>query len=270
MPSAIRGRLRHRFYRALEHDPRLWTSYRRWRDPDHPYVDDTSDVLVDGFYGSGNTFLRESIRYANPALQVASHGHSPAHVRRALQLGVPALVTVRDPAAAVVSIRSRLLDAERPASVVLDVPTLLGDYARFYDGLVPLVEDLVVATFQEVTSAVHVPLERLGLLSGTALAAPTAEEHNEVLARIDSWHRRTAPPDEQHLAARPDRRRADDRAIVEDQLREPANARLLAAARASRRRFLERWRASWTGSDAGLASIPHAHRASERRGPSNG
>ncbi len=64
--------------------------------------------MVEGFPGSGNSFVSNCLRDAvGGAWTVESHFHYTAQLKRAIALGVPAVVIVREPWAAWSSLKSK-------------------------------------------------------------------------------------------------------------------------------------------------------------------
>lgn len=86
--------------RALPFTPGQWRE-RKLAGPD-------SDLVIDGFPGSGNTFVSNGVRDAATApCAIESHFHYTVQLKRALRFGVPAVVIVRDPVGACNSLKSK-------------------------------------------------------------------------------------------------------------------------------------------------------------------
>lgn len=64
--------------------------------------DKGSDLLIEGYPRSANTFLVDFISLHN-VLKIAHHTHTPKNVEIALELGKPCIVLVRNPADAIIS-----------------------------------------------------------------------------------------------------------------------------------------------------------------------
>jgi len=77
-----------------------------WRE--RMFVSANTDVCIEAFPGSGSSFASNSVRMAvNRPVAIESHFHQTAQLKRALSLGVPAIVIVRDPAGACSSLKSK-------------------------------------------------------------------------------------------------------------------------------------------------------------------
>jgi hypothetical protein len=125
-------------------DPYLSLARRRARG--EPLRSDTGFV-IEGFPRSGNTFATAAFGVAldsmtSPRPVVAHHLHSPAQVIAAARRRIPALVLIRQPEDAVLS-----LVIQQPH---LSVRQALRSYARFYVPLLPHRDRFVLATFDHV------------------------------------------------------------------------------------------------------------------------
>lgn len=150
--------LRWRAWQRLGAHPRYLEVARR--RPRRAALDARTELLIDGFPRTGNTFAVVAFQTAQPRpVRVAHHLHTSGHVIAAVRRGVPALVLIREPEATVVStmmwwphVRAR--DA-------------LAAYARFYARVLPLREACVFADFREVTTDFRTVVERINARYGT-------------------------------------------------------------------------------------------------------
>lgn len=103
-------------------------------------VDADTDLIIEGYPRSANTYAAWAFRLTNPQCRLAHHVHSYAHVVLALRYGIPALVLLRPPADAV-----RSLVVRRPEVT----PGLaLRRYIAFHDGVAPYADKLLFARFE--------------------------------------------------------------------------------------------------------------------------
>ena len=109
-----------------------------------PVRSDT-EVVIEGFPRSGNTFAVAAFRMtqAEP-VRIAHHLHAPAQVIQAVRRGIPAMVLVREPEPAVISL------VIRDPRVSVDVG--LRQYIRFHRRLLAWREDFLVVRFETVVS----------------------------------------------------------------------------------------------------------------------
>jgi hypothetical protein len=106
------------------------------------------DLCIEGRHRSANTYSKAAFEIANPESALASHTHQPGNALRALRLGVPCLVIVRNPVDQGISWREFSMPHQSPGRI-------LRDYYRFYEAVVPRVEPgkLVICRFEDVISS---------------------------------------------------------------------------------------------------------------------
>lgn len=104
-----------------------------------------TDVTVEGFPRSGNTFAVAKLRAANPGIVVAHHLHSAAQVRKSLRLGTPTLILFRDPIDALASWLQR-----EPR---LDLVSASRLYSSFYDQALEQQSRIVLSDFPATVGA---------------------------------------------------------------------------------------------------------------------
>jgi hypothetical protein len=67
-------------------------------------VTEDTDICIEGFPRSANSFAVGAFRYAQPRpVKIAHHTHVPANVMRACEWGIPTVVLIRSPYDAIVS-----------------------------------------------------------------------------------------------------------------------------------------------------------------------
>ena len=162
---------------ALQRSPERWISRARRRHPDWPYVDDRTDVVVEGFPGSGNTWVRESLLVARPGLRVASHVHEAAQVRAAVARGLPVLLLVRDPVDAVTSMLGR--------RVTRGPDEWLRRSTAFHRAVRPLAGRLLVVGFERATADLPAVLAEWARRGGPDLEAADPEAVRQKIRSTD-------------------------------------------------------------------------------------
>lgn len=189
-------------------------------------VDERTDIVLEGFPGSANSFAVAAFSSAQEPkpCRIAHHTHAPAQVLHALELGVPAVVLIRNPHDAVLSqlARSRSL---RAASV-------LRAYIRFYEPLVPHRKDFVVAPFgiviSDFTSVIADVNERFG--TSFERFAHSEDDVRRVTEAIERHHR------DKHPTSGDDERLMPLPSAVRDELKRTREAELTRAPRELRER----------------------------------
>jgi hypothetical protein len=121
----------------------------------------TTDVVIEGYPRSGNTFSAKAFRMAQAPREIviAHHQHTPAQFQIAARHGIPAMCLVRDPVDAVASLIVR--DPRLPVDAAIDL------YTGFYRRALDFADAFVVCPFEEVTSDFGACIERLNARFGT-------------------------------------------------------------------------------------------------------
>ena len=74
----------------------------------HQWVTPTTEIVIERYPRSANTFALVAFQLAQSReLEIAHHLHAAAQIKRAVALGVPAIVLVREPSEAVLSLMVR-------------------------------------------------------------------------------------------------------------------------------------------------------------------
>ena len=217
--AAIRARYRLRS--SLSKRPGLYLPLARARYGfaagfEDPVVGPRTEVVIEGYPRSANGFAVSAFETAQPGpVRIAHHLHAAAQVIRAVRLGIPAIVLVRDPEAAILSrmfLRSYPYRSPGPAAE---------EYLGFYGPLMPLRDRLVVATFEEVTADFGAVVRRLNERCGT-LFVPfehTGENVARCFERIEANSRRLYGVVREATVSRPSGERARTREALRERFR---------------------------------------------------
>jgi hypothetical protein len=132
---------------SLLYQPFIWWGQYKARhaiDIRECRVDAQTELVIDGFQGSGNSFATVAFKRSQERpVRLAHHLHAPAQVIKAVQLGIPTLVTLREPAGAAVSLVSRW--------PYVSVRQALRGYITFYQALEPHLGHVVLSPFVQTT-----------------------------------------------------------------------------------------------------------------------
>lgn len=225
--------------------PRLWLAlyrhygYRRFARPRDLAVAKDSDLCLEGYPRSGNTFAAVAFEMSQSTPQrIAHHLHSPAQILQAVKWRIPTVVLVRDPHDAVVS----LAVYRGSARAVGRLPELLSRWIYFYKAIEELRSSYVLATFEDVTTDFGRVVRRINERFGTDFGVfeHTVENTQRVLDNITALKgpRRRGVLNEGQVA-RPSEERNVLKARVSTALfDDDHNKRLLAAARSIYQRLL--------------------------------
>lgn len=173
---------RRRVWRLVVDHP-LWSHAYYLLDPDvrHLRLRRDTDLVIEGFPRSANTYAAEAIRLANPGLSLTHHLHQPRIVERAVARGIPTLLLIREPDATAASFA-----AFAPKTPVDEI---YASYIYYYERLMPLVDKLVVADFTEITAELDGVLAAINDRYGVALKSPEKGHEPQVFKHVDAFSR---------------------------------------------------------------------------------
>lgn len=101
-----------------------------------------TDICIDGYPRSANSFSVRMFRQANPEAKIAHHTHSVANLNKALKHNIPVVVLIRDPEQAIVS----SVIAHKKNDIDMEVSR----YIDFYDWVYKRIDKVVIADFYRI------------------------------------------------------------------------------------------------------------------------
>jgi hypothetical protein len=231
--------VRHRLVASLRRRRILYPLLLRARPGMHGRLTSRStDLVVDGYLRSANSFAYHAFRGVNPDARVAHHLHSPLQISRAARYAVPAILLIREPGDAI-------------ASAIVQAPklggrTALREWIDFYRAVWPLRDHFVIGCFDEVTGDFAKVVQRINRSFGTSFA--TAEQSDdrdaEIFDTIELDLRAQLRPESddeiESFIGRPSEHRTGRLEAVRSALRHEEPDEL-----ASARRLYEDFRAEW-------------------------
>ena len=170
IPAARRAR--HRARTLVFERPGVYLSFARWRypGPSPEVIGPDTDLVIDGYFRSANTFAVYAFQLAQDRpVRVAHHLHAPAQLIMAARRGVPALLLLREPKGAILS---ELLYDD------VALPDALVAYTRFHTCLLPYLDSFVVGEFTQVTTDFGAVIGRLNARFGTRFCEFRHDEEN--------------------------------------------------------------------------------------------
>lgn len=141
-----------------------------------------TDIVIEGFPRSGNTFAVRSFLLSQPGpAKIAHHLHAAAQVLWALDHHIPAIVLVRHPKDAIASLVLR--------NPEISLAKAFDDYITFYRALLGK-SGFVVAEFEDVVTDFGEIICRVNKLFGTSFVPfqPTEENNQKVFEAIEKRH----------------------------------------------------------------------------------
>lgn len=115
-----------------------------------------TDICIEGFPRSANSFLTATFSKYNPQAKCADHLHAPMQIIKASELRIPCIVVIRNPLDAIAS--TIVVDRSVSTSIIIK------SYIEFYKSIWQVRNDFVVAEFNKTinnpTDIINVVNER--------------------------------------------------------------------------------------------------------------
>ncbi len=163
---AFAVRVRYRLRTRISHVPWLYLRLADLRNRDEDggsIVTKTTELVVEAFPRSGNTFVTTALRQSQPRrLDIAHHCHAPSQLIKAVRLDKPALLIVRHPRDSILSFILR--------SPEVDVALGLKSWLHFHRSILPYIGGIEVATFEQVTNDFGAVIDAVNRRFGLSLA----------------------------------------------------------------------------------------------------
>lgn len=122
-------------------------------------VNEYTDIMIEGFPRSGNTFAVAAFNFAQTIeFQIARHRHEAGHVMLAVELKKPVILIIREPMSAVVSLCIR---------EEIDIDFAFKYYVDFYRKLTPLKSHIAVIDFYDVVIDMGGVIQKINTIFGT-------------------------------------------------------------------------------------------------------
>lgn len=193
-----------------------------------------TEIVIEGMPRSANTFAYHAFRLAQGRdAKVAHHFHAPVQILYGVQKGIPCVLLLREPLASITS--TYLRHPEIPLEQTLD------DYLHFHAVLLPVINEIVVASFEEVTADYGRVIDRVNERFGTHFLRfeHTEENRERVTQIIREINREKEEGNEMQLAVPSERRNQAKDASARD-IEGKLDPARLAEARRLYQLFLER------------------------------
>lgn len=142
-----------------------------------------TEIVIEGFPRSANTFSVIAFQQSQArGVRIAHHLHVPAQIIRAAKWNIPAIVLVRNPLDAVISLLVRY-PYVKPCPV-------LREYVRFYSRIAPLRDNFVVARFEDIVNDYGSVIARVNERFGTTFIpfVHSAENTKKVFQGVERVH----------------------------------------------------------------------------------
>jgi hypothetical protein len=153
--------------------------YNKLFDKHHCVIDKDTDIVVEGYPRSANTYVTALLMVLNgDRLKLGRHLHGSAQLIQAIKQDIPPVLLVRKPIDAISSLIMRA--PHLPPSL------LLRNYISFHKQLVKYIDQLVVIDFYDATNNMDKVIEHLNSNFNITLSMPGNDDLTEkVNAMID-------------------------------------------------------------------------------------
>ena len=152
-------------------------------------VRENSDICIEGFPRSANSYAVVTFKLDNSGIKPGHHLHVPAQIMRACQLNKPVISLIREPQDAVTSFL--IFQSSENATLYLKL------YIDFYKALIPYRKQIVIADFKTVTGDFNSVIKRINQKYGTQF-----NEINNLRQRQDKIFSRLKEINQQFFAGR--------------------------------------------------------------------
>jgi len=116
------------------------------------FCSSNTDLCVEGFESSANTYTFEVFRHLDKSLNIGHHTHAVAGLKLAMRYEVPTLILFRDPCEAIPSVVTRFRPSVCEATL---------NYIYFYEYVLQVVDYVILARFDEITENIGSVIRRV-------------------------------------------------------------------------------------------------------------
>lgn len=149
------------------------------------FCDAETDLCIEGFESSANSFVYNCFRVVGENLSIAHHKHVVANVKRAVHFGVPTVVLFRDPMDCIPSLVSRFRPGVYEATL---------RYLRLYDYVATVSDRVILVSFEEATQRIEYTLHKVAHVGGLTLeTVDPSTIRQQAKERVKKWRVRDDP-----------------------------------------------------------------------------
>jgi len=125
--------------------PSLYFLYGLYPKFKHRIVRKNTDICIEGFPRSGNTFTYHAFKYFNPDLVIGHHIHAPVQPYLAQKFNIPCLIMIRHPlnsAASLIIVDNKL-----------SIDSALKHYIHYYEELIKYSDHIFLADINTIVNS---------------------------------------------------------------------------------------------------------------------
>lgn len=214
------------FKRWVESYPPLFVELQKLRyrksNFKNKLAEKNTDIVIEGYPRSANSFSVKAFKYAqgDKKYKIGEHTHAYAQIKRAVDLGLPTIILVRNPYEAVLSTGALQIqvfngDFQR-FNREWDIAWSIEYYIRFYEEASKLHQGIVLGKFEDVTKDFGAIMKKVNDKFGT----------NFIPFEHTAYHQEQIfKSGKKHLS--PSKERESYKKFIEDLLLEPNNKALM-------------------------------------------
>ena len=212
--ASLPRRVRFRAVTWASTRPGLYYGLRRLtRQTDHLCVRRDTDIVIEGYPRSANsTTVHAFLSMQDRPRHVAHHKDHAAQLLRAAEWGIPAVVLIRAPREASLSLLALAAEARyragKPETGGLGFSDVLTVYVAFYEAVEPTLDHAVIGRFETVRNDVRGLVVRVNARFGTDFG--TTDEGGTAPRGELGWH---AMPNEIRTRIKADLERSFEEAL---------------------------------------------------------
>ena len=190
-------------------------------------VDENTQIVIEGFPRSGNTFSVVAFEFAQENdVNIAHHLHAAAQITSAASRNIPAVALIRNPIDAVASLSIR--------EPHISIGAGLKEYVRFYSAVLPYKDRVLTITFEQVITDFGKCIEDINEKFGTDFCVfeHTEENVEKVFDLVQSYAIKESPDNvlDEKKVARPSSDRKEQAKRLKKTLKSKKYSDLLARA----------------------------------------
>ncbi|MDY7021830.1 MAG: hypothetical protein SWJ54_10795 [Cyanobacteriota bacterium] len=123
-------------------------------DADRRVCQQDTDLCIEGFPRSANSFTFNILKQANPDCKIVSHSHQIDNIKLAVAYGIPTIILIRSPIQAVASFCVFKHPIDR-------VDLLVKKWISYYRNISKLREQVVIIDFEIATKDINLAIKKL-------------------------------------------------------------------------------------------------------------
>lgn len=197
-PSQARLALRSTVRFHVAQWPSLYLPLRRIFNGGEGDLDRDTELLIEGYPRSGNSFAEAAFRLSQTkSVKLAHHSHAPAFVIQSVRWGIPAIVLFRNPIDAALSFMMMCSK--------ISPQLAFSEYTAFYSRISDYRYGFLLVDFDTVTDNFGSVIQAVNTRFDTAFGVFSYSQHNEraVFDLIDELSRKRGTITEGHLSYSP-------------------------------------------------------------------